>query len=83
MSDEMAYKLLIVCCALNQYDTIIFMGGNFLEELEEALRIRFCGFKFRGTILYFFLQITWSMRCKLWFRQGMCSHTLARQSLAT
>ena len=29
------------------------MGGNFREKLEEALRIKFRGFKFRGTILYF------------------------------
>ena len=25
------------------------MGGNFREKLEEAARIKFCGFKFRGT----------------------------------
>ena len=25
------------------------MGGNFREKLEEALRIKFCGFKFHGT----------------------------------
>ena len=24
------------------------MGGNFREKLEEAARIKFCGFKFRG-----------------------------------
>ena len=30
------------------------MGGNFREKLEEALRIKFCGFKFRGALLYFF-----------------------------
>ena len=30
------------------------MGGDFREKLEEALRIKFRGFKFRGTILYFF-----------------------------
>ena len=57
----MFHELLIVCCVLNQYDTIIFVGGNFREKLEEALRIRFCGFKFHGAILYFILQITWSM----------------------
>ena len=31
------------------------MGGNFREKLEEALRIIFRGFKFRGAILYFFV----------------------------
>ena len=30
------------------------MGGNFREKLEEALRIKFRGFKFCGAILYFF-----------------------------
>ena len=29
------------------------MGGNFREKLEEASRIKFCGFKFRGAIVYF------------------------------
>ena len=29
------------------------MGGNFREKLEEALRIKFRGFKFHGAILYF------------------------------
>ena len=27
------------------------MGGNFREKLEEALRIKFRGFKFRGAII--------------------------------
>ena len=30
---------------------VIFIGGNFREKLEEALRIKFCGFKFRGVLL--------------------------------
>ena len=34
--------------------TVIFVGGNFCEKLEEALRIKFHGFKFRGALLYFF-----------------------------
>ena len=50
----MFHELLIVCCVLNQCDTIIFMGGNVLENLEEALRIRFCGFKFCGVYYTFF-----------------------------
>ena len=29
------------------------MGGNFREKLEDVLRIKFRGFKFRGAILYF------------------------------
>ena len=29
------------------------MGGNFREKLEEALRIKFRGFKFCGMTLYF------------------------------
>ena len=30
------------------------MGGNFREKLEKAIRIKFRGFKFRSTLLYFF-----------------------------
>ena len=45
-----------LCWSITVY-RIIFVGGNFREKLEEASRIKFCGFKFRGAIVYF-----WSRR---------------------
>ena len=35
-----------------------FVGGNFREKLEEAPRIKFRGFKFRGAMVYFQSRMT-------------------------
>ena len=43
------------------------MGGNFREKLEDVLRIKFRGFKFRGAILYFC-----SHKCNVNFELGTC-----------
>ena len=66
------------------------MGGNFREKLEETLRIKFHGFKFRGTILYFCVR-KGNVNFELSTRDAnfgfdeerVAMQTLTRKSLAT
>ena len=56
------------------YSGLFLWVKIFREKLEEALRVKFCGFKFRGAILYFGshkrnmkYELGSCMRCEFWF----------------
>ena len=41
---------IVYCDFITTVQRVIFVGGNFREKLDKAPRIKFCGFKFRGTM---------------------------------